>query len=639
MKRLRFAWVAVLMAAMTMLTASCNDFFDTDPKDIINDNDIKEPDEMYKNFLGIISRMQEAGDQSIILTDTRCNIIETTENAPVALQNIYNFSNTEGNEYADPSCYYSIVIAANDFFDKMSRYHASVGGMSEQDETNFKSLLSMAIRLKVWAYLKLGSIYGQAYWFDAPVTDALNFSDASVFVKCDMGQIATRAIDLLNNGIDIDGVHITSDLNLNWATWFDEENQDETLYTKWYYMVPPRILLEAEMRAWRASYETEDAAQADWRWVRDNLLQYMHDIHTCSPSFKLTPAFDFTTISNSSDWKRAPNIYQLNAYLSSGVRDEYFPYQLIFPTEEVGIKYHCVSGIMYDYINNQKNRIVQYFCPEYPSAESYYLRPSEYGKSLYNEEDIRSYTQKIVMNNLGGNDCITKYYYYYERSATSYKYIRDNIFEIEPTIPTFRSHDFHFLIAEAENHLGNWKQANAILNDGVQSALPDRVLPEDWDPNYNSWLGTTLQTQKDENDKDVSQSGNGNIGIAGAARGKLHNLPTVDENGQIVYNELDANGNVISTRVISESERREIFDWELADEYLKEYVAEGKSYSFLCKIGERYANSTRGGNASTARSKFAARIAGNHTSAGGKVTSYNDGVSDLGYFIKWNLKN
>ena len=187
---------------------------------------------MYKAFLGIISRMQEAGDHSIILTDTRCNVLETTENAPLALQNIFNYNNTDGNEYADPTCYYSIIVTCNDYIDRMGEYHHNVGGMSTNAETNFKALLSMAIRLKVWAYLKLGSIYGQAYWFDDPLREIKDLSDASVFTKCDMGQLATKAIDLLNTGIDVDGMHIDSDIDLNWATWLDEENQNETLYTK-----------------------------------------------------------------------------------------------------------------------------------------------------------------------------------------------------------------------------------------------------------------------------------------------------------------------------------------------------------------------------------------------------------------------
>lgn len=634
MKRLKFAWAAVLMGVMAFTAVSCDDFFDTDPKDIINEDDyIEKDDEMYKGFLGIISRMQEAGDHSIFLTDTRCNVIETTENAPMALQNIFNFETTVGNEYADPTCYYSIVVACNDYFNKMDEYHRNVGGMSELSETNFKALLSMAVRLKVWAYLKLGSIYGQAYWFDDPLTEMKDLSNTDVFTKCDMGQLASKAIELLGNGIDIDGVHIDSDVNMNWATWLDEETNNESEYAKWYYMVPPRVLLEAEMRSWRASYVSEDAAQADWLWIRDNLLRYMHNIHKCPVGFSLTPLFDFSD-PNNIDWKRANIIYQMNSYLASGVRDEYYPYLLLFATEEVGLKTQSVSSIMYDYTNHQRNRLVQYFCPEYPSPDSYYLRPSEHGKSIFNETDLRGMTQKIVMNTFGGRDCISKYYYYYDRSNTSYKYIRNNIFEIEPAIPTFRGHDFHFLLAEAENHLGNWDIANALLNNGLMSLFNGQdltVLPAHWSQDYDTWIGNTRQQTVTDNDgNDVNQgSGYGNIGIVGAMRSVVHDLPVVDENGEITY----------QGRVITETERREIFDWALADEYLKEFVAEGKSYSFLCKIGERYANAVRGNDVAGARANFASRIAPNHRRAGGKVAGYNDGISDLGYFIKWDLKD
>lgn len=629
MKKLHFTWAALLMGAITLGNVSCSDFFDTDPKDIIKEKDyIDKEDEIYKGFLGIITRMQEAGDQSIILTDTRCNVIETTENAPKALQSIYNFDNTDGNEYADPSCYYAIVVACNDYFNKMAEYHHNAGGMSESAETNFKALLSMAIRLKVWAYIKLGGIYGQAYWFDDPLRETKDLTDTSIFTKCDMGQLASKTIDLLENGIDVDGVHINSDTNMNWATWLDEENQDESQFAKWYYMVPPRVLLEAEMRSWRASYESEDAAQSDWLWVRDNLLQYMHNIHKCAPGYKLNPLFDFTSVNNT-DWQRSCNIYQLNAYVSSGVRDEYYPYLTIFPTEEVGNKFQSVSSILYDYTNHQRNRLVQYFCPNYPSAEAYYLRPSAYGQSIYGENDLRSMTQKIVMNQLGGKDAIVKYYYYYNRSIGAYEYVRNNIFEIEPAIPLYRGHDFHFLIAEAENHLGNWQQANAILNNGLLNVLVDKKLPEGWNPNYDTWLGNSVQTLKNDDGTNKSQGGYGNIGIVGAMRGTEYDLPTVNAQGTIIY----------KGQEITEAERRQIVDWALADEYSKEFVAEGKSYSYLCKIGERYANQARGGNASQARGEFASRIAPNHKSNAGKVTSYQDGVSDLGYFIKWNLKD
>ena len=68
------------LLAMSFSLQSCNDFFETDPKNIINEGDyIAEEDEMYKGFLGIFNRVQEAGDHAIFLTDTRAALLETTD--------------------------------------------------------------------------------------------------------------------------------------------------------------------------------------------------------------------------------------------------------------------------------------------------------------------------------------------------------------------------------------------------------------------------------------------------------------------------------------------------------------------------------------------------------------------------------
>ena len=192
-----------MCAALFMLHASCfiscSDFFDTDPKNIINEDDyIAKEDEMYKGMLGIMNRVQEAGDQAIWLTDTRCNYLEVTSNAPNALKDIYNYEPTQGNEYADPTCYYAIIIACNDYLHKMAEYHHSVGGMSEGAETNFRALLSSALRIKVWAYYTLGRIYGKACWFDDPLTEMKDRQDRIIIDNIEKGkQKKTAAIKAL----------------------------------------------------------------------------------------------------------------------------------------------------------------------------------------------------------------------------------------------------------------------------------------------------------------------------------------------------------------------------------------------------------------------------------------------------------
>ena len=163
----------VIALTLALGCNSCRDMFLTDPDDIINVDDyISQDDEMYKGFLGIMTRMQQAADHSIILTDTRGDYFQVTANAPLELQKIYTYDPTDGNSYADPAPYYAIVIACNDYIDKMKAYREKTGeNMDEKAINHFNALISSTIRLKVWAYLKMGSIYGQAVWFDDPLEE------------------------------------------------------------------------------------------------------------------------------------------------------------------------------------------------------------------------------------------------------------------------------------------------------------------------------------------------------------------------------------------------------------------------------------------------------------------------------------
>lgn len=609
MKIVNKIWTIGLMAVSMTFTA-CEDFFETDPKNIINEEDyIAEEDEMYKGFLGIFNRMQEAGDHAIFLTDTRAALLETTDNAPTDLKAICNYDETYGNPYADPTCYYAIIVACNDYFAKMEEFHQTVGGMTEIAEENFPALISSAMRIKAWAYLMLGKIYGEAYWFDDPLTEKKDLNDASVFTHCNMKELADRAIALLENGMTIDGIHVPGNLEVKWYKWLDPEVQDETMYRQWQFLTPPAVILNAEFRSWRASYVDEDAAQTDWAWIRENILDFFY--YYQQPLAEDVEDPEGYRIAGGTGYNRNA-IFQLSLLMQS---DNFGAYSNIFFTEETGSQYQLISTIMYDHARFQRNRLVQYFCPEYPDAESFYLQPSEYGVNLYNENDIRGATQKWMINTLGGKRCVSKYYYGYNFTTRSYQYLDEKpIFEIQPSIPTFRGHDLHYLLAEAELHLGHYDQAYVLLNAGVSDEFPDKVMPlgdgSNWDERYLPFL--------------ANSGGYGNAGLAGAANATLHDLPRPGDAEWDSY---------------TEDEIKKMYDWAIADEHMKEYIAEGKSYSYMCKIAERYANNAyRGGDPAEARDSVAARIAPKYAPMGRQSVVENR-IKSNGYFIHWELTN
>lgn len=583
----------LLLSVAALPLAACDDFFNTDPDTLINvDEYIGDENEMYRGFLGIITRMQNAGDHAIFLTDTRCNFLETAPNAPVALQDIYAYKSTDGNEYADPSCYYEIIVVCNDYLAKMEEYIQKVGaGISEVGAGNFPKLISSTLRIKVWAYYMLGRIYGEAYWFDDPLEEKKELDDSSVFTYLpDMRAIVDRCVALLDNGIDLAGEHYTADLEMDWPAWIDPETQDAA-YEYWDYLTPPWMLLRAELVSWRGE-------QADWLWIKDNILQFIYMIYGNNVGY--IPHMN----GNYDSDNESENIGNAKRFYSCSIPNQHQYYNNFF-TEQVGSPYLLICGLMYDYDNHQRNRLVQYFCPAYP-GDGFYLQPSQYGISQYSDTDIRGLTQMQTMYSINGTVAFTKYYYSRE-GGHSPRYLRTNIFEIEPTIPLFRGHDLHFLLAEAENHLGNWHPAKVLLNNGLENEFPDRgtkPLPEGegWDDRYLSWFGTS--------------GGYGDVGIAGMALGNEHPLPVPDGNGSFV----DDEGNTYD-----EQARMKAYDLALADEYLLEYTGEGKAYSYLCKMAERYGDPDI----------VADRVAPKYPDA--LQADVRASIATDGYFIKWNL--
>jgi hypothetical protein len=448
----------------------------------------------------------------------------------------------------------------------MRQYRKRVGeSMDEDTKNNFNCLISSTLRIKVWAYYTLGRIYGKVVWFDDPLKELTNLNDVNIFTPLnDMKSIVNKCVNLLDSGIVVyKEERIAANLKMNWVAWLDPENENEDTYRYWNYLTPDWLLLRCELLSWRG--ET-----GDWLCIRDSILNFLfkeQSITRLEGEYLYPSGF----------------MYSCNIPLTGN-------YQNIFYTERMGYKFQFITGIMYDYENDQVNRLVDYFCPAFPC--SYYLRPSMHAIGKYVETDVRGLTQRLCMNVINGDTCFCKNYYH--RGA----FLKSKILEIMPTIVLQRGHDYYFLLAEAENHLGNWEQAECLLNQGVTNSYTyARYLPAEWNSNYSSWFG--------------GNGGYGDVGIVGCVRGAGHELPKPTDS---VYN-------------ISEAERIRLYDMALADEYLLEYTGEGKSYSYLIKMAERYP--------SIGASIIADRVVPKYPAS--KQAEVRAKIESGGYWVDWDL--
>lgn len=266
-KFLNIIFLSLLISSLS----GCKDFFVVDPDDTIDNNDyITAQNEIYTGFYGILSKMQAMADHAIYLTDTRANFLETTIDAPEELQEIYSYGAiSASNEYADPSCYYSLIISCNDYLHKMAEYKNRVGGALDTAEEDWKALVSSAIRIKAWTYLRLAQIYGNVVWFSDPMTEMKDLSQFPHIQGCTA--IADKCLELLDNGeTDIAGIEgINGTFKMDWAGYLDPEGTTSD-YDKWAYIIPDWLLLRCETLLWTAN--------PDYEWIRTNILNYLEPL-------------------------------------------------------------------------------------------------------------------------------------------------------------------------------------------------------------------------------------------------------------------------------------------------------------------------------------------------------------------------
>ena len=491
---------------MMLFLAGCDQYFDTDPDDIINTDDyISSQSEMYSGYLGIITKIQEVGDQAIFLTDTRGDFLVPTSNAPEELWNIYHYGNTAGNSFADPAGYYAVIIACNDYFRKMFEYKDEVGDdMDETTERNCNALISGALRIKAWAYLTLGKIYGQAVYFDDPVTDLKELNNSGVFtVLSSLDAIIDKCFGLLDAGMNgIDGTHV-----MDWGLWLNPEDPDDASYVSWDYITPDYLCLRSELCL---------LAGRDYTWVREHILELLSETFS-EDSYRYRLSAGFTN-----------NYYRIFAEGSFYSRE-------------------AIASVIYDYSNNQTNNVITYFGKRFPAK--YLFRPSTYAMGKYGENDTRAWGAYFTVQD--GDTVVTKYHINYRWRQP---------YQSDPSIPLQRAHDLHFMLAEAENHLGHWDQAESLLNGGIYGRFPALAVDTalvGWDVRYQSFLDNASYP---------------NTGICGCTNATQHDLPKPTDEG---YD-------------LTEEERIRTYDMALLDEMLLENAAEGRSYGMMLRMARRY---------------------------------------------------
>ncbi len=571
------------MALMTLSMVSCKDFFEPKTDDVLSSKDyISSQTEVYTGYIGIITKLQAVGDKSVYLTDTRGELLEPSENSLPELIALYNYnSDLSGNSYADPAAYYEVIVACNDYLENMREFRKNRPELT--DDERFDALVSLTVRDKVWAYLTLAEIYGQAVWFNDPLIKVQDLSDNTKFQLLDLESVVDRCINLLDNG-DESTDYVDGTLTFSWYQWLDPETPlAESDYRYWDYMTPPYEGLMAKLCLWKGA-----------------CLQGKND-YAGSKSYYQTCAdlmFDaLNTVISDQDL----NYYYLPTAATAGNYARYWDNPDPYARE-------VVSAIIYDYTRNQTNQLLHHFSKEYPNK--YLLRPSllTLANCFENNSFNPGYTSSSEKRNstvFGDRFTDQPYLAKFRPSGSSR---RVNAYQDDVHIYLFRATEYHYFLMEALNGLGRFEAVDRLLNLGLQAT--DFVYSEGSMVKDDNGYGTPLPGFEGFTNDWTSVASWGtrkypHVGLRGAFSLKSRPIAT-DNSALYLQSNMKANNLAI------------------LDEAMLEFAGEGKVYPMYIRTAIRWKDF----------SIISSRVAPKYGANAEAMKS----IIEQQYFVPWDLK-
>ena len=565
---------------------SCDDFFDPETEDSLNgDKYMSSLTEMSTGYLGVLTKMQAVGDKAIYLTDTRGDLLEPTEQSTNQLIALYNYDDDlSGNSYADPAPYYDLVIACNDYIAKLLSFKKEYPEIVAETKY-FEGLIASALRVKVWTYLTIAEIYGQALWFNDPILKIEDLTDTNKFNLLSLEQTIDACIDIMENGYE----GYAADVTFSWIEWLDPSNVSNianSAYRYWDTMTPPYAGLQAKCYLWKGAFLDSRGEMASHYYaaVAHNMLAEL----------------DYSFTGNIRYWSRT-------AYTTSHFAS-FWDYSNPYGEE-------CISAIIYDYTKSQTNQILKHFSDEYPNK--YWLRPAEVSRLRWTEESFNPGSSatgdnrgKVSVKQHGANYYIAKY-----RPVGSSQ--RVNPYQDDCHIYTFRGGDYLFMLYEALNHSQRFVAASGILNNGVNTSAGsivevvtndscDVALRHEWEGFTHNW------TANFANGSVNKYPYNGIRGCFGLAACTLKTDVSTPEK-------------TVATMQHNDS--------ILANEFMLEFAAEGKVYPALIRNAIRYNDPTI--ISSRVTPKYEAAKA---SEVEAKILGVNPITGLPGYFVPWDLR-
>lgn len=164
MKKNLFSLFTLLLSATAMLTA-CSNLLDTDSEmvEFEENNNLNSPTDSVYSVMGIVNKMQQIADRTVLLGEVRGDLVRTTDAATSDLKRLASFDFSVANKYCHISDYYAVINNCN-------YYLAHVDTLLERrGRYIFANEYAAVKAFRAWTYLQLVINYGKVPLITEPL--------------------------------------------------------------------------------------------------------------------------------------------------------------------------------------------------------------------------------------------------------------------------------------------------------------------------------------------------------------------------------------------------------------------------------------------------------------------------------------
>ncbi len=428
----------VLVTAGTMF--SCSDYLDIEPQDKLAEDqvflDVYDAD---ASIAGIYGKFMTLAEKHVVLNELRADLLSTTANSEPDLYELQIHQVEDNNSYASPRDFYELINNCNDALKNFDQMLAE----NRLDESEYDQRYSDIGALRSWLYLQVGIHYGNVPYITEPIEDINDVKNRNQYPRITFDELLNELINFTST------LPYTSSYDTNNSLVIDVDS-----YNTSKFFINKQCLL-GDLNLWKGNYLE---AASHYKMVMD------------SPG---------------DDW----NIYRLREQFpgEEGLAVEYLRYRdqdvrslINSKTDGWGSMFVRDRDELWDTEWIWSLPFDSNFAPENPfinlfsiQGGSYQLKPSQQAINLWDSQtqvngfpyDARG--RKFSYFKVGEDPVVKKYLYGYLDLETQ---MPVDVFNRNGRWFLYRAAKLHLRFAEAANRDNKHKLANALLNNGIESA-------------------------------------------------------------------------------------------------------------------------------------------------------------------------